>query len=501
LRNVRFCPLFEHLVDFARALGRVSDAAQPAHRGTGDPRKDAPVSELAKASAAEMARAVRARRVSACELVEACAARIEARNSDVNAVVVLRLEEARAEAHGADIALARGEAVGPLHGVPFTVKEVIPVAGLPVTNGSRLLAGRVAVEDAVVIRRLRGAGAILLGKTNLSELSSFWDSVNLVYGATRNPHDLTRTAGGSSGGEAAAVAAAMSPLGIGSDLSGSIRAPANWTGVFGLRPGRDAVPFPPHDPLPSAAGMRMFATVGPLARTAEDLELALAVLAERRLSPAPVERVAVFEDDGLQPVSRACRAAVRDAAAAVTAAGIEVADDRPPGAEELRLAFDTILNHELSVALRPLLDERAEEVMPYIADQAESARTFEPSFETYLGAWRRVVEIDAAAADWFARNPVALCPVAPDVAPPVGTFAFPPIDGEPTRPGGKLTLCTYASALGLPALALPVKLSDGGLPVGVQLIGRRGEERTLIALARLLEQSLGGWLDPDATRT
>jgi Asp-tRNA(Asn)/Glu-tRNA(Gln) amidotransferase A subunit family amidase len=183
--------------------------------------------------------------------------------------------------------------------------------------------------------------------------------------------------------------------------------------------------------------MQMFGTVGPMARHAEDLDVLLAVLSERRLPPAAVERVAVFEDNGLQPVSRACRQAVKVAAAALADARIDVVEGQPPYAGDLRVAYDTILAHEMSAALSPLLDGREAEVMPYIAEIAEAGRDFQPSFD----------------------------------------------------------------ALGLPTLALPVNLSDTGLPVGVQLIGRRGEERTLIALARLLEHALGGWLDPDAPTT
>jgi len=443
-----------------------------------------------------MARAVREREVSAVELVEACATRIDARNPEVNAVVVPRLDEAREEAKAADEALAREEPVGPLQGVPFTAKEVIPVAGLPCTNGSLLRAGRVATEDAEVIRRLRGAGSILLGKTNLAELSAFWDSVNLVYGATRNPHDSSRSAGGSSGGEAAAVAAAMSPLGIGSDLSGSIRAPAAWTGVFGLRPSRDAVPFVLHDPLPASAGVQAFGTAGPLVRTVADLELGLAVMANPRTPAVAVARVAVFEEDGLQLVSGACREAVRKAAAVLRDAGIELVEEAPPNPAELRAAFDTILGFEFAVALGPVFGDESIEVMPYIEEQRETARSRTPTLEGYIAAWERVAEVDAAASAWLERNPVALCPVVPDVAPPVGVFEFPPVDGEPPRRGGTLTLCSYASALGLPALAVPAGRAEGGLPVGVQLFARRGEDRTLTALARVLEEALGGWPDP-----
>jgi Asp-tRNA(Asn)/Glu-tRNA(Gln) amidotransferase A subunit family amidase len=445
-----------------------------------------------------MALALRAREVSCAELIEAHAERFEARNDAVNAIVLPRFDAAREEAAAADAAIARGEPLGLLHGVPFTVKEVVDVAGMPTTNGSALLAGRVAREDAEVVRRMRRAGAILLGKTNLSEFSAFWDSVNHVYGATRNPHDPGRTAGGSSGGEAAAVAAAMSPLGIGSDLAGSIRAPAHWTGVFGLRTGRDAVPFAAHPPWPLSAGMQMFGALGPLARSSADLGLALDAIAERRLARLPVARIGVFEEDGLQPVSRACRGAVRRAAEALAESGIEVVDASLPLAADLRAAFDTVILHEAVPAISAFVAGHEAGLMPYNAEMVEATRGFEPSLAATSAAFERVAEVEAAARAWFERTPVALCPVAPDVAPPLGVYAFPPVDGESTRPGGKLSLCTYASALGLPAVAVPVMRSQDGLPVGVQLIARRGEERTLIALAETLESALGGWLDPDA---
>jgi amidase len=457
----------------------------------------APSSELVKRSATWMARALQAREISCVELLDSHAARYEARNGDVNAIVVPRYEAARAEAAVADAAIARSESLGVAHGVPFTVKEIIDVAGLPSTNGSSLQAARIASADAPVVRRMRRAGAILLGKTNLSEFSAFWDSVNHVYGTTRNPHDATRSAGGSSGGEAAAVASAMSPFGIGSDLAGSIRLPAHWTGIYGLRTSRDAVPCPPHPPWPTSAGMQMFGTVGPLARSAEDLDLMLAVIAERRLPPALVQRVAVFEEDGLQPVSRTCREAVRRAAAALAATGIDVVEDSLPCPSELRDAFNTVIAHDSAAAFGALTAGHEDQLMPYNAEMAEGMRGFQPSFAAYTAAFEQIAAIDAVASEWLERTPVALCPVAPDVAPPVGVFAFPPVDGEPTRPGGKLSLCSYANALGLPALALPVMRSEAGLPVGVQLIGRRGEERTLIALAASIEESLGGWLDAD----
>ena len=307
--------------------------------------------ELVKASATWMAQAIRRREVSAVELLDAHAARIAERDPRVNALVVPRLREARAEAVEADAALARGEHLGPLHGVPFTAKEVIAVAGMPAPNGSLLLADHVSDADAVPMRRLRDAGAILLGKTNVPEFCSHWDTYNELFGATVNPHDPTRSAGGSSGGEAAALASAMTALGLGSDLGGSIRAPCHFCGLFGLKPGRDTVPWADHHPMVSGPGPRMMGSVGPMARCVDDLELALAVLAPLEPAVGAPTGVAVFEEDGLQPVSAACRAAVGRAAAALGDAGRDVVEARPPAQAQVRAAFDLVLVSEAAAGL------------------------------------------------------------------------------------------------------------------------------------------------------
>jgi Asp-tRNA(Asn)/Glu-tRNA(Gln) amidotransferase A subunit family amidase len=447
-------------------------------------------------SAVWMARAVREGEVSAVELFDAHAARIAERDPLVNALVLPRLEAAREEAIAADAALARGEAVGPLHGVPFTAKDPIPVAGMRAPSGSKLLADHVSEYDAEVIRRTRGAGAILLGKTNVSEFAAWWDSVNPLFGATANPHDHSRTAGGSSGGEAAALASGMSPLGLGSDLGGSIRNPCHFVGVFGLKPGRDTLPFAQHAPLPMSPGIRLMGVVGPMARFVEDLELALGVLARRTLPAQRPARVAVFEEDGLQPVSSDCRAAVRRAAAALGDAGYELAEAAPPNAAEVRSAFDALLGAELVGSLPAVVAGREQEVSPYIREMLAAARGFEPDWAAYFAASGQLARLEVEADRWFEEHPVAVCPAAPEVAPPLGGAWSAEIDGVPTRPGGKLTLATYASALGLPAACVPVMRSDAGLPVGVQLIGRRGSERTLLTLAGELEGRLGGWLRP-----
>ena len=334
--------------------------------------------ELVKASATWMAQAIRRREVSAVELLDAHAARIAERDPRVNALVFPRLPEARAEAVAADAALARGDHLGPLHGVPFTAKEVIAVAGMPAPNGSRLFADHVSQADAVPLRRLRDAGAILLGKTNVPEFCSHWDTYNELFGATVNPHDPTRSAGGSSGGEAAALASAMTPLGLGSDLGGSIRAPCHFCGLFGLKPGRDTVPWADHHPMVSGPGPRLFGSVGPMARCVDDLELALAVLAPLEPAVGAPTAVAVFEEDGLQPVSAACREAVRRAAAALGDAGHDIVEARPPGQAAVRSAFDVALVAEAAAGLLPGVTGREDELSPPIRGSSTPCAAITP---------------------------------------------------------------------------------------------------------------------------
>ncbi len=298
--------------------------------------------DLLRRSATQMARAIREREVSPVELVEAHIARAEKANGEINALVLPRFEQALEEAREAEAVLDGSGDIGPLHGVPFTAKESIEVAGMPCTDGSKLLQGNVSTEDAVVIRNLRGAGAILLGKTNIPELAIHYDSNNLVYGATHNPHMHGRTAGGSSGGEGAAIATGMSAFGVGSDYGGSIRIPCNFCGVVGIRPGRWIVPYKGHSPAAHPMSVQLASEIGPMARYVEDLELLLPIFAQpdlasdpdvygAQLEPASAAglRVAAFEEDGLTPVVGEVREAVRAAARALADAGHEIVEERP----------------------------------------------------------------------------------------------------------------------------------------------------------------------------
>jgi Asp-tRNA(Asn)/Glu-tRNA(Gln) amidotransferase A subunit family amidase len=466
------------------------------------------LSDLANGSTAGAARAVRRREISPAELLDAYVQRIESLNPSLNALILPRLEEARHEARVAEHAVYSGEELGPLHGVPFTVKEAIEVAGMPCTNGSRLFEGNVSSEDAVAVAHLREAGAILLGKTNVSEFLAHYDSVNLVYGATRNPHDRSRSAGGSSGGEGAAIAAAMPAFGVGSDAGGSIRIPASWDGVFGLKPGRGVVPFTGHFPPDAGVSFQLMAAIGPMARFVEDLELVLSALAwpsvrdpdveAGTLRPAGPEkpRVAVFEEDGLQPVAAACRQAVRRAAAALEDAGYEVVEERPPNQAEARQLYDVLLVTDLATLAIPQVEGREEQLTPYMRDMVEQLRGFSASLERYVSAFPRLAQLAREASAWLEEHPVALSPVTPVPAPPLEE-GITTIDGEPARAGGKMTLCTYANAFGLPAVSVPTGRSPEGLPLAVQLMGGRRSELELLAVARELEETLGGWLEPE----
>jgi Asp-tRNA(Asn)/Glu-tRNA(Gln) amidotransferase A subunit family amidase len=380
---------------------------------------------------------------------------------------------------------APAEDRGPLHGVPFTCKDPFPVAGMRAPNGSKLLADNFSDADCVPVQRMRAAGAILLGKTNVSEFAIWWDSVNPLFGATANPHDPSRTAGG------------------------SIRNPCHFVGLFGLKPGRESLPFAEHAPLPTGPGIRSMVVIGPMARAVADLELAVDVLAMRPLGAAErPARIAVFEEDGLQPVSRACRAAVRRAAEVL--AGYELVEAAPPNPGEVRAALDIIIGTEMASTMPAVVGDRFSELSPYLQEMFSEGSGSGPGFPAYLDASARLARYEGEADAWFREHPVAVCPCAPDVAPPLGGRWPPELEGVPMRPGGKLTLATYASALGLPAVCVPVMRAEGspplgtrvpglapsGLPVGVQLIGARGSERSLLSLAAELESSLGGWLRP-----
>jgi Asp-tRNA(Asn)/Glu-tRNA(Gln) amidotransferase A subunit family amidase len=464
---------------------------------------------LVKQSASTMARAVREREVSPVELVQAHIDRAREVNPALNAIVLPRFEEALEEARAAERALSNGAALGPLHGVPYTAKECIEVADMPCCDASKIFEGNVSTQDAVVVESLRDAGAILLGKTNIPEFAFHYDSNNLVYGATLNPHDRSRTVGGSSGGEGAALASCMSAFGVGSDYGGSIRVPCHFCGVVGIKPGPGVVPYAGHFPPQHPVSIQRWSMIGPMARYVEDLELLLPIFARpdlardsgvvgRHFEPGDVDgvRVAVFEDDGLVPVDDACRRAARLAGDALREEGHEVVAERAPVQAEVRAAFEAVALAETAAMLLPFIGERMGELSPQIAKLLERTAGPDLSLAHYLGRMVEITELQHIVYEWLERQPIAISPVAALPAFPIGTETLT-VDGREYDEIDFFSLSTYVNAMALPAAAVPVTRTAEGLPVAVQVIGRRGREMQVLAIARKLEAAFGGWIDPD----
>jgi aspartyl-tRNA(Asn)/glutamyl-tRNA(Gln) amidotransferase subunit A len=379
-----------------------------------------------------------------------------------------------------------------LHGVPFTVKDTFDTAGLRSTRGSRLFADRVAERDATVVARARAAGGILLGKTNTPEFALWWETSNLVFGRTSNPHDARRTSGGSSGGEAVAVATGMSSLGLGSDLGGSIRLPAHYCGAVGLKPTHGRVPLTGHFP----ETLQRFTHAGPLARSVRDAALALSVLEgpdgfDWYASPVPQPsaeaslRIGWTAAPAFGPVEPEVAATVERAAEALARAGADVAVAELDGfaevdANELTLVlygaesgayFDEVVG-DLRDRLHPALQRRLE------------SRT--ASLDEYVAAEASVERLRRDLASFFRDHDVLLCPTAPIVAP-FHDFEAVTIAGRRYPPRAAMRATIPFDLTGSPALTLPFGRSAEGLPVGVQLVGRRFEDETVLRAGLLLE--------------
>jgi amidase len=451
--------------------------------------------------ATDVARMLRRKELSSRELTEALLARIEAVNPGINAVVELRGEQALAEAAAADDAAARGGELGPLHGVPMTVKDAFDVAGLHTTWGNPAFKDHVAGSDATVVGRLRRAGAIVAGKTNVAfMLGDFGQTANELYGLTTNPWDPTRAPGGSSGGSAAAVAAGMSFLEYGSDLVGSIRLPASYCGVYGLKPSVGVVPQtgfqPPGAPARPSDRLALGA-VGPLARSAGDLRAALAVtagpedpaakayawsLAPPRHTRLRDFRVGVVLDHDRAPVSSEVAAVLSDAVDALARAGATVVEGWPDGVDPVREAASFGFHVQL-----------------VFADQQPPGADLPPLAEVIGHEHRRMAARGAWGA-WFGDVDVFLCPASFTPAFPHDTRPFEArtvTTPEGERPyANQAFWVAHASLPGLPAVVAPVGRTGGGLPVGAQVVGPLYEDDTAVTFAGLLGEVAGGYAPP-----
>ncbi len=481
-------------------------------RTLANPAGELELPDLTFGSAGEAARAIRRREVSSLELTDFILERIEKYNPRINAIVAPLFEQAQKRAREADEALARGQTWGPLHGVPVTVKESYDVAGVPSTWGNSEYADNVPQVDATVVTRLRRAGAVLLGKTNVPFMLADWQAFNEVYGITRNPWDLERTPGGSTGGGAAALAAGLSYLSVGGDLGGSIRVPAHFCGVFGHKPSRNVVPGKGHAPPLGKGSLSSGAlpvplpdleVKGPLARTAADLKLALEILG----GPEGEEATAY---QWTLPSPRGVRLADYRI-------GYVLDHPHAPVAPEVKELLSGLIN-----ALRRA-GARLEEGWPQEADPVKQRDSYLYLLEEWIpmdmngdgvGTWEAShADVQAALGyqlaaraiwrDFFHTHDAFLLPPFPIAAFPhdhSGTPIHQRLVSAPDRPRSMADMMLWtasANFLGLPATIAPVGLTPSRLPVGIQILGPYLEDATSIALAGHVAEVTGGFRPPD----
>jgi Asp-tRNA(Asn)/Glu-tRNA(Gln) amidotransferase A subunit family amidase len=470
--------------------------------------------ELTFLSAVSMAEQIRQKKLSPVELVEGHLARIEKLNPKLNAFVQLDADGARRQARAAEEAVTRGEKLGPLHGVPISIKSSIEVTGMKCEAGSKLRAGFVAPKDAPLVSRLRKAGAIILGTTNTPELLMAWETDNLLYGRTNNPWDLSRTSGGSSGGEAAAIAAGCSAGGVGSDGGGSIRVPAHFSGICGLKPTPGRIPATGHFPT-SVGPFALIGVVGPMARTVSDLKVLFEVMqgpddGDPSAAPVPLRwpsrsdlkklRIGYFEDDERTPVTAETRATVRAAAEALKRAGFRVELFRPEGLELARQLWWQFFGIAGGMLLRPMTKGREVELSP-ILKQHLSQVAAEPSHtgQTLLDTWIMRDVLRMQVFSQMREYPVLLCPVASIPAFRHGERSWE-IDGKTVQYLDAWSYTEWFNLLGTPAAAVPFGRSNEGLPIGVQIVARPWEEELVLAVAAELEGQRGAWQAPEIDR-
>ena len=458
-------------------------------------------SSIHQLSVVQMCQLIRERRFSVLELVNAHLDRIEELNPQLNAFIELRRAEALHEAEIADHVIRRGEQVGPLHGIPISIKSSIAVAGLKHECGSRTRAGVVASADAVLVQRLKRAGAIVLGNTNVPEMLMAYETSNPLYGSTNSAWDLGRTPGGSSGGEAAAISAGLCAGGIGSDGGGSIRVPAHFSGICGLKPTPGRIPATGHWPE-SLGPFALLGVVGPMARSVEDVDLIFRVVAgfdssDAMASPLPLReirhdelenlKIGYFEEHPSAPITQETRAAVQKAASALRDSGLRVEAMELDVLCEAREHWWTLFVRLAAELLLPEFKGREAEKSSILTYSDRS-----PTKEELLAAWFRRDQLRLRLAEQMSRIPVVLCPVCSVPAFRHGEREWT-IGGRKVSYMDAMSYTQWFNLLGNPALVVPVGQSAEGLPIGVQLVGQPNAEEIVLRVGRILEKALDAY--------
>ncbi|MGA8034524.1 MAG: amidase [Candidatus Acidiferrales bacterium] len=463
----------------------------------------------------EQAAAIRARKISPVELTELHLSRIANLNPSLNAYASVDSDAARRRARAAEVELTNTKsagALGPLHGVALSIKSSFEVAGWRTECGSQLRKNYVAGEDAVIVKRLRDAGAVFLGSTNVPEFLMAYETDNLLYGRTNNPWDLTRTPGGSSGGEAAAIAAGLSAGGIGSDGGGSIRIPAHYSGICGFKPTPGRIPATGHYPA-SAGPFTQMGVVGPMARTVADLIALFDVIAGPDMgdpASAPIAthypaaaqirklRIGYFEDDGTTPVTEETAAAVRSAAEALRSEGFAVDTWHPHNMHRIWQLWWNLFGRGVQMAFEPTVDGREGELSPiYTAFRAtvsaEPRLTAQELLNTLLGR----DALRALVLEKMEEFPILISPVCA-----IPAFRHRERDwivrGQKVEYLKAMSYSQWWNILGFPAAAVPFAQSPEGLPIGVQIIGRPWRDEEVLAVAAQVESVGSGFRVPAA---
>jgi len=461
-------------------------------------------------SAVEMARQIREKKISPVDLAEAHLDKIQRLNPTLNAYVHVDPERVRSQARRAEASLPNKAALGPLHGVPISIKSSLDVSGMKCESGTRLRAGYIANRDAPLVARLRAAGAIVLGVTNTPELLMAWETDNLLYGRTNSPWDLARTPGGSSGGEAAAIAAGMSAGGVGSDGGGSIRVPAHFSGICGLKPTPGRIPSTGHFPE-SGGPFALIGVVGPMARTVADLKLLFEVMqgpddGDTCAAPVPVRkptdseirnlRIGYFQDDGSTPVTSETRQAVQTAAESLSRAGFDIEPFPPEGLEEARQLWHKFFVKTGGMVIAPMFQGRESDLSPILKQFLEwTEQEPEMNDDALLQAWFARDALRARFLPQMRRFPILLCPAAAVPAFRHGERSWL-IDGTTVHYLDAWSYSEWFNLLGNPAAVVPVSQSQEGLPIGVQIVGRPWEEEQVLSIAAVVERECGAWRVP-----
>ncbi len=451
------------------------------------------IENIHQMTATEMRAKLLAKEVTSEQLVLACLTQIETHNSKLNAVFQLQKQQAIALAREADRALKAGEAVGPLHGIPFTLKDLYETKGIVTAAGSNMFKDNIPEQDATLVTRLKAAGAILLGKTNTPELALSDECNSPIYGRTNNPYDLTRTPGGSSGGAAAAIAARMTPFDIGSDIGGSVRLPAHFCGICALKPTHGRIPTTGHIPSYGDA-FSQFNHAGPMARSVDDLELLLGVLngpdwKDPFAQDVPLAnsddvevnklRIGFYTDDGLVKVPALYQNTVDKAVAALEKVGCATSHQLP---EQVQFGGEILVEHFLydgSEHLRQFVNANKPELMGEELKGWLSLGT-DATVEDAQKANARLAKLRNSMIQVFEHADVLIAPVAPVVA-----FKHGSADGAADS-----SMMQAYNLTGWPVATIPVAMSDEGLPLGIQIIGRPWKDAEVLAVAKTIEANL-----------